>query len=62
MADYDALEAAAGGVAPPRRLRGLLLAAGLECQDLVPVESEGRHVLVARCAAAPVAAPLARSA
>jgi DNA-binding transcriptional ArsR family regulator len=62
MADYDALEAVAGGVAPPRRLRALMLAAGLECQELLPVESGGRHVLVARSAASRAAAPLARSA
>ncbi|MCP5467368.1 MAG: helix-turn-helix transcriptional regulator [Sinobacteraceae bacterium] len=68
--DYDALESvvAAAGVpvsvppAPPQRLRGLMLAAGLECQDLIPVESAGRHVLVARSAPLRVSAPLARSA
>ncbi len=63
VADYDALEsAAAGAAAPPQRLRGLMLAAGLECQDLIPVESAGRHVLVARSAPLRATAPLARSA
>lgn len=63
VADYDALESAAGAAAaPPQRLRGLMLAAGLECQDLIPVESAGRHVLVARSAPLRATAPLARSA
>jgi hypothetical protein len=39
-----------------------MLAAGLECQDLVPVESEGRHVLVARSHPWRPVAPLARTA
>jgi DNA-binding transcriptional ArsR family regulator len=61
--DYDALEAlAAGSGAPPQRLRGLMLAAGLTCQELLPVEAEGRHVLVGRSQPLRGAATLARSA
>lgn len=62
IADYDALEPPGGGAAPPQRLRGLMLAAGLECQELVPVEAAGRHVLAARSTPLRSAASLARSA
>ena len=62
IADYDALEPVAGGAAPPQRLRGLMLAAGLDCQELVPVEAAGRHVLAARSTPLRPAASLARSA
>ena len=63
IADYDSLESAGGGdVAPPRRLRGLMLAAGLECHELVPVEAAGRHVLAVRATPLRSAASLARSA
>lgn len=62
VADYDSLEPAAGGVAPPQRLRGLMLAAGLDCLELVPVEAAGRHVLAARATALRSVASLARSA
>jgi DNA-binding transcriptional ArsR family regulator len=64
MADYDALAAgdAPGGAAPLQRLRALAQAAGFECQDLLPVEAEGHHVLVARARAPATDASLARSA
>lgn len=66
LCDYDALEAGAARaarVAPPQRLRALLQAAGFECRDVVPVEAEGRHVLVARSLPLRAAvAPLVRSA
>lgn len=50
LCDYDALEAAAGTtrIAPPQRLRAALQAAAFECRDVVPVEADGRHLLVAR--------------
>jgi len=42
---YDLLE---GQGAPPLRLRALLAEHDIDCLTLAPVESEGRHVLVAR--------------
>jgi len=64
MADYDALDrAATDGATPLQRLRALSSAAGFECRELLPVEAEGRHVLVARLQARGVGATaLARSA
>jgi len=42
---YDLLEAEG---APPLRLRAHLAESGFECLALVPLEAEGRHVLLAR--------------
>jgi DNA-binding transcriptional ArsR family regulator len=63
MADYDALEAGpTAGPAPLQRLRTQARLAGFDCQELLPVEAEGRHVLVARTQATAAGASLARSA
>lgn len=63
MADYDALErVATAGAAPLQWLQAQARRAGFECQALLPVEAEGRHVLVARMQASVIAASLARSA
>jgi DNA-binding transcriptional ArsR family regulator len=63
VADYDALEAGAtDGATPLQRLRALALAAGFDCHELLPVEAEGRHVLVARAQAPAAGASFARSA
>ncbi len=52
LADYDALERAARDDGTPlQRLRTLARAAGFECRELLPVEAEGRHMLVARALA-----------
>lgn len=42
---YEALEATG---APPVRLRALLQEEGFDCLALIPIEAEGRHLLVAR--------------
>jgi len=42
---YELLEQDGG--APPSRLRALLVAQGLECLTVAPLEADGRHVLVA---------------
>lgn len=55
---YDLLEQSGG--APPTRLRALLQELGFDCQLLIPVEAEGRHLLVFRArvrARRPVMAP-----
>jgi DNA-binding transcriptional ArsR family regulator len=63
VVDYESLEStSADGAAPPQRLRGLMLAVGLECHELLPVEAEGRHVLAARAQLLRGVATLARSA
>ena len=46
---YDLLEQAGG--APPTRLRALLQELAFDCQSLIPVEAEGRHLLVFRARA-----------
>ena len=46
---YDLLEQ--GGGAPPTRLRALLQELGFDCQSLIPIEAEGRHLLVFRACA-----------
>ena len=60
---YDLLEQAGG--APPTRLRALLQDLAFDCQSLIPVEAEGRHLLVfrarARARRAPVVAELSVS-
>lgn len=64
IADYDALaRIASDGVSPLQRLRSLARAAGFESRALLPVEAEGRHLLVARTqAAGGTASSLAQSA
>ena len=47
IVDYDALEAQRQG-APALALRRALIGAGLECEALSPLESQPRHVLIAR--------------
>lgn len=48
LADYDVLEReSAGQGSPLQRLRTLAQRAGLECLEMVPVDADGRHVLVA---------------
>lgn len=42
---YEALEASG---APPVRLRSLLHEQGFDCLALMPIEAEGRHLLIAR--------------
>ena len=54
---YDLLEQA--GSAPPTRLRALLQELAFDCQSLIPVEAEGRHLLVFRARARARRAPLA---
>ncbi len=48
MAEYEMLERGADDARPLQRLQIRLRAAGFECQELLPVEAEGRHLLVAR--------------
>jgi DNA-binding transcriptional ArsR family regulator len=64
MADYDALveRGATAGATPLQWLQGQARQAGFECRELLPVEAEGRHVLVARTQAAAASTSLARSA
>ena len=54
---YELLEQAGG--APPTRLRALLQELAFDCQSLIPVEAEGRHLLVFRARARARRAPLA---
>jgi DNA-binding transcriptional ArsR family regulator len=52
VVSYDALDQASRVAgAPPARLRGVLAAAALECEALLPVEADGQHLLVARARA-----------
>ncbi|MGA0735508.1 MAG: ArsR/SmtB family transcription factor [Steroidobacteraceae bacterium] len=46
---YELLEQ--GGGAPPTRLRALLQELAFDCQSLIPLEAEGRHLLVFRARA-----------
>jgi hypothetical protein len=50
---YDLLEqtGSAPSMAPPTRVRALLQEAGFDCHSLIPVEAEGRHLLVFRARA-----------
>lgn len=63
MADYDALErSATAGATPLQWFRTQAREVGFDCHELLPVEAEGRHVLVARTHAVAAGASLARSA
>jgi DNA-binding transcriptional ArsR family regulator len=63
VADYDVLErGATGGATPLQWLQAQAREAGFDCHDLVPVEAEGRHAVVARTQASAAGASLARSA
>jgi DNA-binding transcriptional ArsR family regulator len=63
VADYDVLErGATAGATPLQWLQAQARQAGFDCHDLVPVEAEGRHAVVARTQATAAGASLARSA
>jgi DNA-binding transcriptional ArsR family regulator len=63
IADYDVLElGATAGATPLKWLQAQARQAGFDCHDLVPVEAEGRHAVVARTQASAAGASLARSA
>jgi len=62
MAEYELFERGADQAQPLQQLRARLRSAGFECQELRPVEAEGRHLLVARSHPLTEDASLARSA